>query len=228
MAASWAATGTALAAAAARTSSAIPVPAGVASGDLVIAAVYAENGLAVTAPTGAGTWTQLGNGGFLSGANGFRLFWKRATGADTGTYAFTHASQTSAGIAFRLTGALASGTPVELLGTPAAVSGTAPPAQSGTTTGSDELLVYIAFSNGFTTGWTPPTGYTERTDVSGWEFADKVQASPGATGSTQGTHSATGNIVSAFLVGVFGVAVATVTLPRAVPPNRARFRAALW
>jgi hypothetical protein len=198
--------GTPLAAAANRTSSAIPVPASVASGDLIIVGIYMESG---GTPTGVPTgFTQLGSV-FVTGANGFRAYWKRATGADTGTYTFTHASETTAGIAFRVTGVPASGTPLELLGTGTANNTNPPSAITGTTTASNELLVYLGFQNSFQSSvWTPPTGFTEQTDNSGWEISTKTQASAGSTGSVQGSNSGSASKLTTMLIGAFDAATA--------------------
>src|SRR4051794_13761058 len=98
-----------------RTTSAVPVPSGVASGHVVLVHLYIEVASAVTPPAG---FTELvfSPSPFTTGSvSGQRIFWKRASGADSGTYSFTHASAWTSGVAVRHTGAIGSGTPVEVL-----------------------------------------------------------------------------------------------------------------
>src|SRR4051812_32069845 len=82
-----------------RTTSAVPVPAGVASGKVVLVHLYTEISSAITPPTGF-TELTFSPTPQTSGPHPLtrqRVFWKRATGADTGTYSFTHASSYTSG-----------------------------------------------------------------------------------------------------------------------------------
>lgn len=204
--AAYGTSGTILGLASGRTSSNVPVPSGVAAGDVILLIVYFENTSTsgtITPPTG---FALLGSG-LSFGTTGQMVYWKRATGADSGTYNVTHASAVTSGVAHRFTGAAPTGTPVELLGS-AGSSGTtgSAPAVSGTTTAANELLAYFALTNdfGFTTAsnWTPPTGFTERFDTQGFELATKTQASAGATGSLTASNTDTSGNTSAVLVGI--------------------------
>src|SRR5262245_50902089 len=94
------------------TDAAIPVPASVASGDILVVTLHIESDLTITPPSGfAQKYLDEQN----DGGGGFRhyTFWKRATGADAGTYTFTWdgTSVWREGLASRITGAKSSGDP---------------------------------------------------------------------------------------------------------------------
>ncbi len=70
----------------------IAVPSGVAANSLITAHIYKESSEAVTPP--AGFTEAVGSPVNTSGASSHyhHLFWKRATGADSGSYTFSQAS----------------------------------------------------------------------------------------------------------------------------------------
>lgn len=153
-----------------RTTSSIPVPTGVASGDVILVYLYIEDAYpTVTPPTG---FTEItfattpDTGG--TNRNGQRVFWKRASAADTGTYAFTHTACITEGVALRFTGVLATGTPYEAQSAALRASaGTTTPAVSITTTGVDRLLVWASTDYNSSSFTAPTQGgtWTERYDA---------------------------------------------------------------
>lgn len=180
----------------------IPVPAGVVTGSLVMAFIYVETTQLVTPPSGAGTWSEAPDSPVVvtgAHAHDLRVFWKRATGADSGSYAFTIAAGLAwrMGVALRFSGVVGSGSPFDV--TAAAIKTTttdgSTPAVTDTTTGADRLWVWSAsYFNGDAT-CTPPSGFTERADISGGvalDVATKDQAAPASSGSLTGTFSGSG------------------------------------
>lgn len=173
----------------------VPVPSGVASGHIIVVAFYVETTQTVTAPSG---FTQCANSPAVvtgASAHDLRVFWKRATGADSGTYAFTIAAGVAwrVAIAMRVTGCIATGDPWDVTTSAIKTANTtgATPAVSVTTTGANRLLVWIA-SSFVTNTCTPPSGMTERADYSdqaALDIATLAQASAGSSGSLTGTFS---------------------------------------
>lgn len=195
---------------AARTTSSVPVPASTAANDVIIVVMYQEDASpAVTPPTGFTELTFTTVPVTSTQVSRQRVFWKRATGADSGTYAFTHTSCTTQAVALRYTGALASGTPVEVLGsyTSGATTSTTAPI-TGTTGGADRAVIY-GFTDYTSSTITAPTGFTARTGVTSTDMAafDKSQATAGTTGSVTATPPSDG-AVTATLIGVLPVASA--------------------
>lgn len=191
-----------------RTNSPFPVPSGVVAGDIVLVHLYVEAlAAAITPPTGFSeiTFTPAPGGFGTAGWDSMqRVYWKRATGADTGTYTFAHPSVWTSGAATRYSGCVATGTPVEVLGSAwRASDATVTPAVSGTTLGANRLLVWGGLS-GLSVSWAPPAGFTERFDSGGTGeigVATLAQLAAGATGSLTGTASAA-SAQSATLLGL--------------------------
>lgn len=203
-----------------RTSSALPVPSGVASGDVVLVYLYLEDTGAVTPPAGFTEVVFSPAPETTSPVSRQRVWWKRATGADSGTYTFTHTSTWTSGGALRLTGAVASGTPVEVLASAQrAAAGTVTPTLSATTAAGDRLLVFGATVRN-SSEWSPPSGFTEQFDPAGDELliATKAQAAAGATGplSASSTSSASQTVT---LLAVVPVSVSSDTTPPSAPSN---------
>jgi hypothetical protein len=171
------------------TTTSLPVPTGVAAGDVVLVHMYLEATSAVTPPAGFTEVTFATSPTTTGTVSIQRVFWKRATGADTGTYDFTHASAWTNATASRWTGCAAPGTPFEVAtGAQRSTTGTTAPTVSATTTGANEVLVY-GLTNRTTADYTPPTGFTEIYDGGELETAYQTQASAGATGSVSGTST---------------------------------------
>ncbi len=114
-----------------------------------------------------------------------RVYWKRLTAADTGTYQFTWSGRRwSSGHAIAVSGAAASGDPVEAINRAGSASATTFPSTTVTTTGSP-LLAWIGRNDEPTSQHTPPTGFTEVQDKDCTTLAVR---SPGVAG----TYTATG------------------------------------
>jgi hypothetical protein len=152
----------------------VAYPASVATNDILLWQQYFEPSTATMSPPD-GTWQKLVQ---VNGANGgfnVQWWWKRATGAHTGNVTFTHSSTWRNASMHRITGALASGNPWETVNALASlVAGTLTPDVS-IAAGSDRLAVWGAVSDeGAGQTWTPPTGFTERLELSEQTLATKT------------------------------------------------------
>lgn len=176
------------------TAVAIPVPASVVSGSVVVVVVYTDGTSTITGfgTTGLahapGSPLQSSGGGGNQNTN---VLWKRASGADSGTYALTQSAAVFwTGGSARIDNAVASGNPWDAnSGTGSALNTSASSASlttSMTTGGADELLFNAAGQfNGGT--WTAPTSFTKDfTDTAApgvVYFGHLAQAAAGATGT---------------------------------------------
>lgn len=178
---------------------ALVVPTGTAANSIILAYIYVEDDTAITGvPTGF-TQKAFAENNTASNAHRLYVYWKRATGADSGSYTFTFAAAVSwrSGVAVRIEGAITTGDPFDT-GTGAVqtaattTNATAAPAVSLTTTAADTLLVYSAsnFNGGAT--YTPPTSFTENLDTEEITIATLAKGAAGATGSLSATASASG------------------------------------
>lgn len=202
------------------TSSASPawaVPASVAAGDVIVIPIFVDTAATITGlPSGfaeaANSPISRPSGG---GTHSLHVVWKRATGADSGTYSFTlSGSAFVAGAAERYTGCVASGDPWDVTTSAdgGATNSTTTPAVSVTTTGADRMLVF-AGTNWGGGAWTPPAGFTERID-SGSEVNtadDQSQAVAGSSGSVTATCAGSNKTLAwlGALIGTTGGAAAT-------------------
>lgn len=191
-----------------RTTVSVPVPSGVTNNQVVLSHLYIEASGAVTPPTG---FTEITPAAVTTGTVTVgRVFWKRATGSDSGTYAFTTPNAFSEAVAERYTGCVTSGSPIDVSNSAQRSSaGTTTPSVSVTTTGRDRLLVWSATSVQIGP-WTPPTGYTERVDT-GREIsvATDELAAAGSSGSVTGTGPSA--FMTAWLVALIPITSDTVT-----------------
>lgn len=168
------------------TSRAPAVPAGAASGDVVVAFLHrwdASINPAVTAPSG---FTRKAQYTSIDGLAKIDAWWKRLTGSDAGTYSFSWTgSMFAAAHAICMTGAIATGDPIESINNWA---GTSPPfgSTSVTTVGAPGLLWYAYSDTGGT--HTPPTGFTELGDADCDTSAYRI---PGAAGTNTATGGST-------------------------------------
>lgn len=202
-----------------RTTSAVPVPAGVASGKIVLVHLYTEITSAITA-TGFTeiTFSPTPQTTAPHSITRQRVFWKRATGADTGTYSFTHASSYTSGGATLYSGVIGSGTPVEVLASAQRSSnGTVTPTVTGITGGADRLLVYGA-TNFYEATWTAPSGFTKVLDNPTDEtmVAVKGQAAAGSTGPLTSSSSSSGE-QTVTLIALIPASVTVDTTAPSVP-----------
>lgn len=167
------------------------VPASVAANDIIVIPIFLDSTATITAMASGfahaadSPATVVGGGG-----HSLAVVWKRATGADSGTYDFTlSATAYRAGSAARYTGAVTSGDPWDVTNSASDTGlATVTPAVSDTTTVADTLLIF-AGSNWSGGTWTPPASFTERMDTGDGvhTLADLAQPTAGATGSITAT-----------------------------------------
>jgi len=190
------------------------VPASVAADDIIIIPIYVDGSATITALASGfahaeGSPASLPAGG---GQHSLAVVWKRATGADTGTYDFTLSTSIyRAGSAIRYTGCVTSGSPWDSPTSTATstANDTVTPAVSITTAGADRLLIFAA-TNWAGGAWTPPTGFTERMDTGDQIHTedDKGQASAGSSGSVTATCAGSDKRI-AFLGALIGASAGT-------------------
>jgi len=204
------------------------IPAGTAADHIAIVTIYKENTAAVTPPAG---FTAVTNSPITTTApTGQYVYWKRLTGADSGTYSFswTGGAWRAASCSI-FSGCVTSGTPTEIHSANFSNTNvTTTPAVSGSTADVDRLLVWSATNFQFGT-WTMPTSFTNRsggTPPIPMATGTLGQAAAGATGSLTGSCSVAG-ATTAFLFALIPVGAAVVQPPpqfSRVPINRAN----LW
>jgi hypothetical protein len=157
-------------------------PTDTAENDIVLVGLYLEGVRTVTLANG---FTEIAKVNISTDFQ-FSVYWRRATSSEPASYTF---SWTTALPRFAwcisASGATTSESPVD-----AYDSDTDPdygewPAVSLTTSVADTLLVWSGSNYGGSTA-TPPTGYTERADLSCVEVATKAWTSSGATGNVSG------------------------------------------
>lgn len=194
---------------------AIGVPSGVTSGQIILVALYKEIVATVTTlPTGFAEATASPISTTASGVHSLHLFWKRATGADSGTYTFGWTGSTYwEASATRFTGCIASGNPFDTgAGAPTSAqrssNGTVTPGVSLTTQGADRLLVHTG-GNWQTGTWTAATGFTKRIDnASDLLLETETFTSAGASGTVTASCSGSSS-ETAWLGALLPVAAAT-------------------
>src|SRR6478752_4047495 len=136
------------------TTASVPIPTGVVGtgtdpGEIILVIMYVENSQAVTPSSG---FAHAGSSPVTNSSATkpivLSVFWKRASGTESGTYAFSVASGLSwrEGYALRYTGCVASGDPWDFTTSAQADSGAAGAfaSVSGTTSGADRTLIYAA------------------------------------------------------------------------------------
>lgn len=192
----WEANGTHVAFGSTATTSAnVPVPPSVGSNSIILVhlEIEAASSLVVNRPAG---FVELTPAPATTGnITSQRLFWKRASANDSGTYNFTWSgSYWRCAVASRYEGCITTGTPFDT-GTGAPVSATSSgtsvgstPNVSLTTTVNDCLVVWIGacYNEG---AWTPPTNWTERFDQNtALTIATMPLAQKGSTGNVTGSN----------------------------------------
>jgi hypothetical protein len=175
------------------TSAAVAVPAGVASGKIVVVTIFLNSGTAAITPAAGFAAAQNSPSAIPSGGGNHALhvFWKRATGADTGTYTFTWTGTiVREAIATLYNNCVATGTPFDSPTNAAqdTASGTVTPAVSISTAGPDRLLIWGG-TNWAGGTWTAPTGFTKRAQDGDGNFTicDRGFPTQGSSGSVTGT-----------------------------------------
>lgn len=182
----------------ATTAAASSVPTGAASGDIAVAFLESWEGTAatptITPPAGftqkGSTWAS-GDGLAINSA-----WWKRLTGADSGTYSFT-VSMTSGVTRWNtlqvmmFRGCAASGDPFDAVATPVAGTYGSIASMSIITTDADGALVFTVYNDTLGTH-TPPTGFTEPTGVD----VDAASCAYKLAGGVSGSQSISGASIS--------------------------------
>jgi hypothetical protein len=165
---------------------AVPVPTGAASGDIAVVGIYMESAATVTPPSGftlkSSLQTSVATRGRLD------VFWKRLTAADSGTYTFTFTSTFRAAACGLWSGRIASGDPFDgTVGTAESTTTVSTLNVSTSPTGSngDAVGFWTNFNGG--AGFTQPTNYTERVDISVITMDTRDAVASGTTGNVTAT-----------------------------------------
>lgn len=199
------------------TAAAAAVPSGVTAGDVILVFIYKENAETITPPSG---FTQVANSPVATTGTVTQqsVWWRRATGADSGTYSFTWTTAAwREAVAVRFTGCITSGDPTEIDNfAQVSTSDTISPAVSGTTTGVDRLLVWGStnFNGGFITS---PAGFTGQAGAAAGISASAgcstaAQSAAGSTGSVTGTWTSS-SLLTASLTALIPAVVDSLRLP---------------
>jgi hypothetical protein len=212
---------------------AFDVPDDVVAGDIIVVAAFIDGtstdvtGMPADFEHALGSPLDVAAGGGF-GEHVLAVMWKRASGADSGTYDFTLSGTTFVyGNAVRYEGAVGSGDPWDA--TDAAESGavsvSTAPAVSVTTLGPDRLLIYVATDhNGDSGTWSPPAGFDQRqggTNTTNTEISDLAQSSAGSSGSVSATHTVAGFMGAwlGALIGTTSAAAEANAPPAQLPPQ---------
>ncbi len=189
------------------TSLIVPRPAGVVSGDVMVAVVDVRQNPTATAPAG---WSEVS---MTPNGTTYRQFvyTKVATGSEPTSYTFGFNQSRRASGAIAAYSGVSTTSPVESF-TAATASSAAITAPSATTVATQAMVVG-AFSINNSSAIAPPAGMTERAEIASGsaiktEVADYVQTSPGATGAKTATAAtATANIGQLIVLRPAGPAV---------------------
>lgn len=171
-------------------SASFAVPAGVAANDVIVIPIFIDVAARTLSALAAG-FVHAEGSPIVGASNSLAVVWKRASGADAGTYDFTlDLSTYRAGSAIRYAGCVTTGSPWDSpVGTAFDnISGTVTPAVSLNTLGPDRLLAFYA-TNWGGGAWTPPASFTERLDTGDQVITadDLAQAVQGNSGSVTAT-----------------------------------------
>jgi hypothetical protein len=189
-------------------------PASIADGDLLEATffVYQNTG---NDPNLSG-WTKKVD---VNDAGDLRIvtLYKRAS-SESGSYVFNLTSPVYwSGIIRRITGAIASGDPYDVVGSGASGVSTSPSASATTTTIDTLVLWYAApFSSGTTV--SPPAGVSGTMAVNLY-VGSKAQAAAGSTGALTGSLSPGSDNWVAVVAAIKSLATDFPIIPKA-PPDR--------
>lgn len=170
----------------------IPVPAGTASGDLLLAIVSTDSETTLNTPVG---WTLLDQGN-SSAAVTMAVYYRIATAAEPASYSFNWgSSEEVAGAILRYSG-VSTSDPIGVWGV-ATGTNNSPTSPSASTANADTRVVRIYGADDDDLAGSPyPTGTTGRLNIAGSTdgpslgVADAVQAAIGATGSAAFSLSA--------------------------------------
>ena len=172
---------------------AITKPSGCVDGDLLVTHITLTS-TAVTITTLSG-WTLKEGPNNSTGSDARAYVFYRIASSEGATYTWhQNAGPASIVIQCLCFSGVDGTTPIEVSATPAApAAGTSHASGNAVTSTGGDLMVYLAGFDGTTTGvgnqWTPPTGYSEQTDIEGGSAlyctaATKTEASPGTFSAT--------------------------------------------
>ena len=161
------------------TTLAVPRPAAVTTGDLLLASIAIRGTSTMTAPAG---WTLIRND--VSGNNlRHATWWRFAAASDPSSWTWTFSAGRLAAGAIHAYGGVAASNPIDTSSGSANASSTSLTATGVTTTAADDLLVAF-YSMTTNATITPPAGMTERGEQAG--------SAPGRTTVLEGSDAALG------------------------------------
>jgi hypothetical protein len=178
-----------------RTNTTVTAPSGIADNDVLIARIVTAASGEAPDPTAPAGWTQIGST-IDGGAGGFNLeardYIKVASG-ESGDYTWTHSTASSQGWIGVFRG-VDTTTPQDATATVNSAFDTATTTATGLTTATDGAwLVFIGQDwAGTSNNLSPPTGMTERLDVTLTYVATEEIATSGATGNRSHTNNSGG------------------------------------
>ena len=170
-----------------RSSTAVTVPAGVADGDILIAAMVGVRSSPSTTLNPPAGWTLIDKTRVNDVAVltcDMYVWWKRALG-ESGSYTFTNTSASTQLVVLAYSGEVATGSPIATYSknftTDPTSSGVTASAFAVTTTANNEDVIYVGHNWVNSGALIPPTGMTERFD--GFVYAsDMVAPTAGSVG----------------------------------------------
>lgn len=177
----------------------VPVPSGAANLDIAVVGIYKESTANITTVPGGFTLkTTLNTSATARGS--LYVFWKRLTGADSGTYNFAWSGSAWRAAASGLwSGRVTSGDPFD---------GTVGTAESTTSVSTLNVSTSPANANGDAVGYwtdftggnafTQPTSYSERVDIDVIGMFSRDTVASGSTGNVSATANVSG-FMKAFL-----------------------------
>lgn len=170
-----------------RSSTTIAKPTGTAEDDLLVLVYHQFDTGSITLPSG---FTALWNTTYAGFARACTA-WKVAGASEPTNYTVSHGSSiVTGGVLLRISGADTT-TPIDVSGS--AEDGSSPYVSPSITTTADDCLLiatYTDFNQAYT---TPPTGYTEEAESSGYlAAASDVLATAGASGTAEWSPGASG------------------------------------
>ena len=170
------------------TSTVVNKPTGTVDDDVMIANIYVEDDVAVTAPGG---WSLIAQLDHPSSTYDIWVYWKRASG-EGASYTWTHANTWRNGMISSFSGCITTGDPQDATATNA--NGTASPEVSADlTTVTNDAMAVVA-SGAFTTNnWSIPSGWSEAGEDDDVHMAYKAMPTAGAVGTASFTLSGGGN-----------------------------------
>lgn len=177
-------------------------PPGTVDGDILIAFHAVDNGVftSMTAPTGGTTWLLLDQRQRVNTSqSGTKIWWKVAGASEPSTYGIIKSSSGDGAVSIIAVSDASTATPViaQNGGTTATTTVSTPSTTPPTGAGDFEVRCVALFVPGAARTWTPPAGFTERTDVQAsalWTStttATRTLSAGGATGTADFTASGT-------------------------------------